>query len=398
MRLILFAGKGGSGKTSLSAATGALCAERGLNTLVISLDPAHSLSDAFDLGGELLPLSGAPVPVAPRLAIQEINVNQAIKEYWNQVHSYLSALFNSAGLKEVVAEEIAVLPGMEEISALLYINQYVRENTYDLLILDCAPTAESMRFVSVPSALEWYMKKVFKLERAVLKVARPIASRLTDVPLPGDDYFANLEALFEKLEGVDHLLTDHQRTTVRLICNPEKMVLKESQRAYTYFSLYGLAVEAVLMNRVWPAGGQGLAGQMAALQQPYLEQAAEFFAPLPILPVAHHPREVLGHGPLLELGRELYGERDPAAHLYDHQPLTFEKADGKLQVRLHLPNVGKDRVTLHKVGDELVVEVGVFRKHLALPHSFVLARPVKAGFIGDDLLIDFSQSQSGGES
>ena len=199
------------------------------------------------------------------------------------MHSYLSALFNSAGLKEVVAEEIAVLPGMEEISALLYINQYVRENTYDLLILDCAPTAESMRFVSVPSALEWYMKKVFKLERAVLKVARPIASRLTDVPLPGDDYFANLEALFEKLEGVDHLLTDHQRTTVRLICNPEKMVLKESQRAYTYFSLYGLAVEAVLMNRVWPAGGQGLAGQMAALQQPYLEQASEIFAPLPIL-------------------------------------------------------------------------------------------------------------------
>lgn len=163
-------------------------------------------------------------------------MNLAIREYWDQVHSYLSALFNNVGLKEVVADEIAVLPGMEEISALLYINQYVREKTYDLLILDCAPTAESMRFVSVPSALEWYMKKVFKLERTVLKVARPIAARLTDVPLPGDDYFANLENLFEKLEGVDRLLTDHQSTTVRLICNPEKMVLKESQRAYTYFS------------------------------------------------------------------------------------------------------------------------------------------------------------------
>lgn len=397
MRLILFAGKGGSGKTSMSAATGALCAEQGLKTLVISLDPAHSLSDAFDLSGELLGLSGAPVTVAPRLAIQEINVNLAIEEYWEQVHSYLSALFNNVGLKEVVAEEIAVLPGMEEISALLYINQYVREEAYDLLILDCAPTAESMRFVSVPSALEWYMKKVFKLERTVLKVARPIAARLTDVPLPGDDYFANLEALFKKLEGVDRLLTDHTSTTVRLICNPEKMVLKESQRAYTYFSLYGLAVEAVIMNRVWPEGGQGLAGQMAALQQPYLEQASEFFAPLPILPVAHQQKEVLGHGPLLELGRALYGERDPAAHLYDRQPLSFEKADGKLQVRLHLPNVGKGGVKLHKVGDELVVEVGVFRKHLALPHSFVLAQPVKAAFQGDDLLIDFS-SHSGGES
>ena len=396
MRLILFAGKGGSGKTSMSAATGALCAERGLNTLVISLDPAHSLSDAFDLEGGLLQLSGQPVQVAPRLAIQEINVNLAIKEYWDQVHSYLSALFNNVGLREVVAEEIAVLPGMEEISALLYINQYVRDETYDLLILDCAPTAESMRFVSVPSALEWYMKKVFKLERTVLKVARPIAARLTDVPLPGDDYFANLEALFTKLEGVDRLLTDHSRTTVRLVCNPEKMVLKESQRAYTYFSLYGLAVEAVIMNRVWPAGGSGLAGELAGLQQQYLAMAAEFFAPLPILPVEHQQHEVLGHGPLLQLGRGLYGDADPAAHLYDHQPLSFEKNDGQLRVRLHLPNLAGDKLNLHKVGDELVVEVGVFRKHLALPHSFALARPAKASFQGDDLLIDFSQP--GGES
>jgi arsenite-transporting ATPase len=391
MRLILFAGKGGSGKTSMSAATGALCAERGLRTLVISLDPAHSLSDAFDLSGELLEHTGEPVEVAPRLSIQEINVNVAIKQYWDQVHSYLAALFNTAGLKEVVAEEIAVLPGMEEISALLYINQYVREKTFDLMILDCAPTAESMRFVSVPSALEWYMKKVFKLERTMFKVARPIAARLTDVPLPGDAYFANIEALFEKLEGVDRLLTDHARTTVRLVCNPEKMVLKESQRAYTYFSLYGLAVEAIIMNRVWPAGGQGLVEQMAAMQEQYLRLAEEFFAPLPIMPVGLKQHEVLGHGRLLELGRELYGDQDPAGHLYDQQPLSFEKADGRLRLRLHLPYTGKDKLALHKVGDELVVEVGVFRKHLSLPHSFALARPTKARFLGDDLLIDFSQ-------
>ncbi|MCF8033993.1 MAG: TRC40/GET3/ArsA family transport-energizing ATPase [Desulfarculaceae bacterium] len=396
MRLILFAGKGGSGKTSMSAATAALAAQQGLNTLVISLDPAHSLSDAFDLEGGLLDLTGEPVQVAPNLAIQEINVNVAIKQYWDQVHSYLSALFNSTGLQEVVAEEIAVLPGMEEISALLYINQYVRDQTYDLMILDCAPTAESMRFVSVPSALEWYMKKVFKLERTVLKVARPIAARLTDVPLPGDDYFANLEALFKKLEGVDRLLTDHESTTVRLVCNPEKMVLKESQRAYTYFSLYGLAVEAVIMNRVWPADAEGLGRELAALQKPYLAQAEQYFAPLPILPVEQKRHEVLGVERLLELGRELYGQADPAARLYDRQPLAFIKQDGRLQVRLHLPSVDKTRLKLHKVGDELVVEVGVFRKHLALPHSFALARPTKAVFHDDDLLIDFSQP--GGES
>lgn len=396
MRLIMFAGKGGSGKTSMSAATGALCAERGLNTLVISLDPAHSLSDAFDLPAELMDLEGEPIAVAERLWLQEINVNVAIRKYWDQVHSYLSALFNTVGLDQVVAEEIAVLPGMEEISALLYINQYVKERAYDLLVLDCAPTAESMRFVSIPSALEWYMKKVFKVERAMFRVARPIASRLTDIPLPGDEYFANLEELFGKLGGVDRLLTDPAQTTVRLVCNPEKMVLKESQRAYMYFSLYGLTVEAVIMNRIWPAGDRGPLGQMAAIQQQYLDLAQAYFSPLPILPVGLKDFEVLGHAKLLELGRELYGQGDPTAHLYAHQPLSFSKDDGRLQVRLHLPFAGKEHLNVHRAGDELIVEVGVVRKHLALPHSFALAQPSRARFEEDYLLIDFSHP--GGET
>ena len=396
MRLMLFAGKGGSGKTSMSAATAALCAQRGLKTLVISLDPAHSLSDAFDLPGGLMDLEGEATTVADNLDIQEINVNVAITKYWEQVHNYLSALFNTVGLDQVVAEEIAVLPGMEEISALLYINQYVKDQAYDVMILDCAPTAESMRFVSIPSALEWYMKKVFKAERTLFKVARPIASRLTDIPLPGDDYFGNIEKLFQSLEGVDKLLGDQTRTTVRLVCNPEKMVLKESQRAYMYFCLYGLAVEAVIMNRVWPAADSGMMGRMADIQQQYLELAQDYFSPLPILNVPLKEHEVLGHDKLLELGQELYGDVDPTDHLYQEQPLSFIKEDGRLIMKLHLPFAGKDRLNLHKAGDELIVEVGVFRKHLALPHSFALAQPAGAKFVDDYLVIDFKNS--GGES
>jgi arsenite/tail-anchored protein-transporting ATPase len=396
MRLIMFAGKGGSGKTSMSAATAALCAQNGLKTLVISLDPAHSLTDAFDLTADLMTIEGEPVEVAPLLWMQEINVNLAINSYWEQVHGYLSALFSTAGLDQVVAEEIAVLPGMEEISALLYINQYVREKTYDVLILDCAPTAESMRFVSMPSALEWYMKKVFKMERTMLKVVRPVAARLTDIPLPGDDYFENLEELFKKLDGVDQLLSDPKQTTVRLVCNPEKMVLKESQRAYMYFSLYGLSVEAVIMNRIWPQGDSGMMGEMAEIQRQYLDMAESFFSPLPILPVGLKGYEVLGHDKLLELGRELYGDKDPTAHLYEQRPLCFIKDDGLLQVKLHLPFAHKEHLNVHRTGNELIVEVGVVRKHLALPHSFALAQPSRARFEDDYLLVDFDNP--GGES
>ena len=242
-----------------------------------------------------------------------------------------------------MAEEIAVLPGMEEISALLYINQYVREKTYDLMILDCAPTAESMRFVSVPSALEWYMKKVFKLERTVFKVARPIAARLTDVPLPGDDYFANLELLFQKLEGVDRLLTDHESTTVRLVCNPEKMVLKESQRAYTYFSLYGLAVEAVIMNRVWPAGGPGPGpASWPSCSSSIWPMAGSTSLPCPSCRWSRSSTRCWATARLLELGRELYGDDRPVGNISTTASRSaLRKTTASSRVRLHLPSAGK---------------------------------------------------------
>jgi len=390
-RLILFAGKGGTGKTSLAAATGALCAAQGRKTLVLSLDPAHSLSDAFDLEKGLLDLSGRPVPVAPRLEIQEINVNAAIQEYWDDVHNYISLLFSTAGLEQVVADEVAVLPGMEEICALLYINHYVKTRAYDALILDCAPTAESMRFVSLPTALEWYMKKIFKVERNLFRVARPLAKRMTSLPLPDDAYFASIEKMFSGLQGVDRVLADPAMTTVRLVTNPEKMVLKETQRAFMYFCLYGLSVEAVLINRVWPAGMQGPLRHWAESQKRYIELAREYFAPVPMMQIPLKENEVLGAAALEELGRELYGDDiDPLALPHAKPPMQFIKGVGRLEARLHLPFAQKGEVRLNKAGDELIVQAGVFRKHVALPHSFALAQPQRAVFEDDYLVIHFT--------
>lgn len=391
-RLILFAGKGGTGKTSLAAATGCLSAAQGKRTLIISLDPAHSLSDAFDLDKSLLDLSGQPVEVAANLQIQEINVNTAIEEYWDDVHNYISLLFHTAGLEEVVADEVAVLPGMEEICALLYINSYVKRNSYDALILDCAPTAESMRFVSMPTALEWYMKKIFKLERNLFKLARPLAKRITDLPLPDDAYFASIEKMFNGLKGIDQILTDPARTTVRLVSNPEKMVLRETQRAFMYFCLYGLSVEAVILNRIWPDGMAGTLGAWAERQNQYLEIARDYFQPVPIFQVPLQEHEILGYDHLLTVGRQLYGQGDPLALLYTTQPLVFVKEANQLSVRLHLPFAQKGEVELTKSGDELIIQIGVFRKHIVLPHSFALAQPKRAFFEGEHLIIEFSDT------
>ena len=197
MRILLYAGKGGVGKTCVAGATGIITSQMGLNTLVMSLDPAHSLSDAFDLDLKLMDKNrGQPIEAGKGLWVQELDVHQEINRYWSEVHSYISVLLNTSGIDDVLAEELAVFPGMEELSALLYINKYVNEQTYDLIILDCAPTAESIRFISMPTALEWYMKKVFRLERRLFGFVRPMARRMVDIPLPEDEYFANIESLY----------------------------------------------------------------------------------------------------------------------------------------------------------------------------------------------------------
>jgi len=265
-RIILISGKGGVGKTTVAAATALAAAQYGSRTLVMSFDLAHSLADAFDLDRRLFDQQqGLPVPVADHLAMQEVDVQEEVVRHWGNVYKYLALVFASTGLPAVVAEELAIIPGMEDVVTLMYLNQYLTEQTYDTLVVDCPPTGESLRFVSMPTTIEWYMQKLFGLERNVMRVARPLVRRLATIPLPDDSYFAAIERLFARLEGIEKILVDPQMTSVRLVTNAEKMVVRETQRAYMYFSLYGMITDRVIINRLFPTS-EGYLSRWSATQ------------------------------------------------------------------------------------------------------------------------------------
>ena len=381
MRILLFSGKGGVGKTSLAAATGLELSRLGYRTLVMSVDPAHSLADAFDIETELFHgKTGDPYTINERLAIHEVNIQKEIKRHWKEISAYVVSVLRTTGISDVEAEELAILPGMEELSALMYVNQFRREERYDVIVLDCAPTAESMRFVSMPTTLEWYMKHIFAFQRGLLKAVRPIANRVAPFELPSDDYFGNIQDLFGRLAGIDELLEDPQITSVRLVTNPERMVLRETQRAFVYFSLHGLAVDGILVNRVLPLEvTDAYFKEWRASQARVLEEIDAYFAPVPVKRIPLFTHEVLGRERLEELARALYATgEDPAAIGRTEAPYTFAKCDGYYEVRLQLPFAAKGEVGLFKKGDELVVEIGTLRRHIGLPTSMAGLSPSRA--------------------
>jgi arsenite-transporting ATPase len=381
MRILLFSGKGGVGKTSLAAATGVKLTQLGYRTLVMSIDPAHSLADSFDLDSGLFHATTSdPLPIGNLLSIQELNIQKEIKRHWHQISSYLSSVLRSTGISGIEAEELAILPGMEELSAMMYINQYRREQRYDVIVLDAAPTAESMRFISMPTTLDWYMKHIFPFQRNLLKAVRPIANRVAPFELPADSYFVNIRDLFEKLEGVEEIIEDPHTTSVRLVTNPEKMVLRETQRAFVYFSLHGLTVDSVIVNRVLPPEVRdSWFSEWHTSQDKMLQEIEEYFAPVSIKRVPLFAHEVLGKPRLEDLARVLYAEgEDPAAVIRTEKPYTFGKRDGIYEVQMLLPFTAKSEIGVFKKGDELVVEIGSFRRRIGLPRSMSVLLPVRA--------------------
>ncbi|MDP6594442.1 MAG: TRC40/GET3/ArsA family transport-energizing ATPase [Candidatus Poribacteria bacterium] len=397
MRILLYTGKGGVGKTSVAAATGLKLSRQGYKTVVISLDSAHSLADAFDLDNDLIRQPDDPVcQIDDRLWMQEINIQKDIKQYWAEIQSYLQTVLNVSGLDEVVAEEVAIFPGMEEVCALLYINQYYRQKSYDVIILDCAPTGESLRFVSIPTVLNWYMKHIFKLERKLAGVARTFVKKISSVPLPKDDYFQNLENLFDQIEGIDEVLANPEITTVRLVTNPEKMVITETQRAFMYFCLYGLTVDAVIINRILPdTVGEPFFNSWKQTQQRYIDEASQYFTNVPIWKIYLLDDEVLGIDGLTRLGDQLYADVDPVAFYRTEKSYQFHKVDDQYQISLLLPFIEKGEVQLAKRAEEVIVQVGGFRQHIPLPRSFMNAEPSSAKLTGDRLVITLADVQSG---
>jgi len=396
MRILLFTGKGGVGKTSLAAATGVKLAQLGHRTLVMSIDAAHSLGDSFDLDTDLFHLQTSdPLPINDRLSIMELNIQKEIKRHWKEISSYITAVLRTTGITGVEAEELAILPGMEELSAMMYVNQYWREGSYDVVVLDAAPTAESMRFISMPTTLDWYMKHIFPFQRNLLRAVRPIANRVAPFELPTDSYFLNIRDLFGKLEGVNEIMEDPQVTSVRLVTNPEKMVLRETQRAFVYFSLHGLTVDTVIVNRLLPANvTDRWFKDWHTSQEKVLSEIEEYFAPVPVKRVPLFEHEVLGKQRLEDLAQVLYpGQQDPSVVTRTEKSYTFAKRDGGYEVRVLLPFATKGEVALFKKGDELVVEIGTLRRHVGLPRSMETLLPGRARLENQVLTIEMKEAQ-----
>jgi arsenite/tail-anchored protein-transporting ATPase len=284
---------------------------------------------------------------------------------------------------------------MEELSAMMYINQYRREGRYDVIVLDAAPTAESMRFISMPTTLDWYMKHIFPFQRNLLKAVRPIANRVAPFELPTDSYFANIRDLFEKLEGVDDIMEDPRTTSVRLVTNPEKMVLRETQRAFVYFSLHGLTVDNIIVNRVLPPEiKDAWFNEWHSSQTHISRELEEYFAPVPVRYVPLFAHEVVGKQRLFDLAKVLYAEgEDPSEVIQTERPYVFGKQDGIYEVRLRLPFAAKGNIGLFKKGDELVVEIGTLRRHIGLPRSMATLIPTRARLENGILTVEMKDAQ-----
>jgi arsenite/tail-anchored protein-transporting ATPase len=391
MRILLFSGKGGVGKTSVAAATGVRLAESGRRTLVMSVDPAHSLADSFDLGGSLFHGNTTePVRAAENLYLQEVNINQEIKRHWREISSYITSVLRASGLSGVEAEEMAIFPGMEELSAMMYVNQYRRTGEFDVMLLDCAPTAESLRFVTLPTTLNWYMKHIFGFQRNILKAVRPFANRVAPVELPPDSYFRNIQDLFSKVEGIDSVLEDPNTTSIRLVTNAEKMVLRETQRAFVYFSLHGLTVDSIVANRLLPDEiADPFFDAWRKTQRDTLDEMERYFDPVPVRRIPMFRNEVVGYERLRLLAETLYAPgEDPARVSRTSAPFSFSREGENYVVSLEMPFAEKGEVGVFKKGDELVIEVGTIRRHVGLPTTMAGLPPKRARLEGRRLIVE----------
>jgi len=384
VRVVLFTGKGGVGKTTLAAATAALSAANGRKTLVVSTDPAHSLADALaiEVGAE-------PTDVEGALQAMQVDTQRAFERSWREIQGYLLTLLDIAGVDPVEASELTVLPGAEEVLALLAVRDAARSGNYDLLCVDCAPTAETLRLLRLPEVLSWWLTRLYPGERRLVRSMRPLLGRVSRLPVPPDDVFEAIASLHAELADVRALLTDPASASVRLVLTPEQVVLAEARRTLTALSLHGYRVDGVLANRIFPAGSDPWRGSWAAAQARQLEQMRTSFGPLPLWQVPYGAAEPVGLAALTELGRAAYADDDVAALPTGRAPLTVGRTTDGFSLNLALPFATRGELDLARHGDELVVTVGAQRRLLTLPSALRRCKVEGARLVGGDLVVRF---------
>ena len=391
MRVILYTGKGGVGKTTVAAATAVRCAQLGYRTLVISTDAAHSLADSLDVH-----VGEQPTEVAPNLWAQEVNALHELESHWERIHAYLTALFSSQdGVDDIVAEELASPPGMEEVASLMQIKHHKSDGRFDVLIVDCAPTGETLQLLAFPDVARWYLNKIFPIQRTIAKVARPVVQPFTKIPLPGDEIFGHVKDLLLDLEGMKKILGDPKVCTVRIVLNLEKMVVKEAQRAFTYLSLYDYLTDLVVVNRILPPEvTDDYFDAWRKAQQRYSDVVDQAFSPVPILRTRLFDHEIVGLDSLAEMAESIYGSDDPSQIYYRAVSQRLQKVGNTYELRLHLPFVGKEDVDITHREGELYISVGAYKREISLPR-ILNGKTVTRGKLEEGmLLVTFADARS----
>jgi len=387
MRVLLFTGKGGVGKTTVAAATAVKAARSGSRTMVMSTDPAHSLADSFDVE-----VFDQATPVAPNLWAEQIDSQRRLESNWREIQEYMIQLMNWSGIETIQAEELSVIPGLDEIFSLIDVKRHVDEGRYDLLVVDCAPTAETLRLLSLPEVINWYIERIFPVSRRVVKAVRPIVSRVTTLPIAGDQVFGAVERLDRNLDAVRRILTDEHTSTVRLVVNPEKMVIAEARRTYTYLGLFGYRVDAVVVNRIIPEDvTDPYFVKWKEIQAEHLETVRESFQPVPILTAKLFDREMVGLDLLNAMGDEVYKGHDVTDVLYRDEPIRVRKRGLTYALSMRLPFVSRGEIDIHRKADELFVRVGAYKRNLILPQILQRLEVRGANFVGDNLEISFAR-------
>lgn len=394
-RTILYTGKGGVGKTSVATATALACARSGMRTIVMSTDPAHSLADSLDV-----PLGAKPLEVEPNLFAQQVQANEEMERHWSAVQSWLTELLSDRGLERITAEELTVPPGFDELFALLQIKDHHDSGEYDVIIVDCAPTGETLRLLSFPDVAQWWIEKVFPWERRLISAARPVAKAFLDIPLPDKEVYNEVERLVGSLVAMNDILRDHTNTSLRLVMTPDKMVISEAMRTFTYLNLYGYLTDAVVVNRLFPEEtAEGYFASWREAQQENLVNVRDSFSPVPVRTAPYFDEEVIGEAMLTRLGDKLFEDGVEASKvLFDTiiQEIVIE--DDSAHLLLSLPFVEKGDIGLNKIGLEVVVRVGDQKRTIMLPNSMTGFKPNGARVEDGRLRIEFERTERAAEA